>query len=325
MLTSPTVHRRRPRRCPTGATARCGCRTPAGDGPAPVRHHRPAVGVRPDHRRRAVQGPGAQPAGGMVVRAHRRRRRQPRRRRARPQRARRPRRRSRCRSRSIVRGYITGVTVTSLWRQYADGARTIYGYRFPDGLHEEHRAAGSRSSRRPPRPSTGGHDEPLTCAEVVERGLVDAGPVGAGDGRGARRCSPAASEVAAGAGLILADTKYEFGLDRRRRAAADRRGAHARLVAVLGGRHATRSDWPPARSRRASTRRSCGGRSPTPATAATATPPELPTDVWAATSARYIDAYERLTGTPFRARQLPGRRPDRRRHSGMLTAISAPP
>ena len=34
----------------------------------------------------------------------------------------------------IVRGYITGVTSTSLWRKYTDGARTIYGYEFPDGL-----------------------------------------------------------------------------------------------------------------------------------------------------------------------------------------------
>ena len=36
----------------------------------------------------------------------------------------------------IVRGYITGVTSTSLWRQYADSARTIYGYHFPDGLRK---------------------------------------------------------------------------------------------------------------------------------------------------------------------------------------------
>ena len=43
----------------------------------------------------------------------------------------------------IVRGHITGVTSTSLWQQYADGERTIYGYSFPDGLAQEHRAAGA--------------------------------------------------------------------------------------------------------------------------------------------------------------------------------------
>ena len=46
-----------------------------------------------------------------------------------------------------MRGYITGVTDTSLWRQYADGARTIYGHRFPDGLRKNTAAARSRSSR----------------------------------------------------------------------------------------------------------------------------------------------------------------------------------
>ena len=53
----------------------------------------------------------------------------------------------------VVRGYITGVTSTSLWQPYAAGARTIYGYHFPDGLrkntllpeparHADHEAAG---------------------------------------------------------------------------------------------------------------------------------------------------------------------------------------
>ena len=40
--------------------------------------------------------------------------------------------------------------------------------------------------------------------------------------------------------------------------------------------------------------------------------PELPAEVWTATSTRYIDAYERLTGLAVRARRLPGRGPDRR-------------
>ncbi len=66
-----------------------------------------------------------------------------------------------------------------------------------------------------------------------------------------------------------------------------------------------RAGSPPARSRRASTRRSSGGRTPRSATAATARCRELPDDVWAATSARYIDAYERLTGAPFEPGSYP--------------------
>ena len=42
----------------------------------------------------------------------------------------------------VVRGYITGVTDTSLWRQYAEGLRTIYGYEFPDGLTKNSALAG---------------------------------------------------------------------------------------------------------------------------------------------------------------------------------------
>ena len=69
----------------------------------------------------------------------------------------------------IVRGYITGVTSTALWYRYSLGERDIYGYRFPDGL---------RKNQALPEPiitpttkgGPTGHDERLTCAEVVERG-----------------------------------------------------------------------------------------------------------------------------------------------------------
>ena len=105
------------------------------------------------------------------------------------------------------------------------------------------------------------------------------------------------------AGLILADTKYEFGL------ATD--GSlmlidemHTPDSSRSGSPTPTRTGSPPARSRRASTRRSSGGRSPTSATAATASA-DLPDDVWTATSARYIDAYERLTGLPFEPGSYP--------------------
>ena len=53
----------------------------------------------------------------------------------------------------VVRGYITGVTSTSLWRQYADGARTIYGHDLPDGLRKNTACRRDRHAR-PPRPST---------------------------------------------------------------------------------------------------------------------------------------------------------------------------
>ena len=112
----------------------------------------------------------------------------------------------------VVRGYITGVTSTSLWRPYAAGARTIYGYHFPDGLRKNTALPGA--DRDADDEAAGRIDRPRRAADV-------------GRGRRARprRRRPLAArhrvalelfrrgqEVAAAAGLILADTKYEFGL-----------------------------------------------------------------------------------------------------------------
>jgi phosphoribosylaminoimidazole-succinocarboxamide synthase len=111
----------------------------------------------------------------------------------------------------VVRGFITGVTSTALWYRYDQGERHIYGMNFPDGL---------RKNDPLPEPiitpttkaRDGGHDERITAAEIVERGLVDA--------RRWEEVSAAAialfrhgQAVAQRAGLILVDTKYEFGID----------------------------------------------------------------------------------------------------------------
>jgi phosphoribosylaminoimidazole-succinocarboxamide synthase len=109
----------------------------------------------------------------------------------------------------IVRGYITGVTQTALWYRYSLGERDIYGYSFPDGL---------RKNQRLPEPiitpttkeGPTGHDERLTCAEVVEHGLVDQ-PTWDAVQRAALEIFRRGQAVAAQAGLILVDTKYEFG------------------------------------------------------------------------------------------------------------------
>ena len=106
-------------------------------------------------------------------------------------------------------------------------------------------------------------------------------------------------------GILLADTKFELGLDADGRRHARRRGADARLVALLAGRRATR---PAARSRR-STSSTCATGASRPAGTAPPPGPELPDDVVAGTRARYVEAFERLTEIPFDA--LP-RRPEGR-------------
>ena len=81
---------------------------------------------------------------------------------------------------------------TSLWRQYAEGARTIYGHHFPDGLAKNTAAARTDRHADHEAAAHGGHDEPITCDEVVTRGLLDADP-GSGWRRPPSRCSTAAT------------------------------------------------------------------------------------------------------------------------------------
>ena len=109
----------------------------------------------------------------------------------------------------VVRGYITGVTSTALWYRYSLGERHIYGYHFPDGMHKNDPLPEPIIT-----PTTKGrageHDERITCAEVVERGFLDADTwdqVQAAALAVFRR----GQEIARKGGLILVDTKYEFG------------------------------------------------------------------------------------------------------------------
>jgi len=109
----------------------------------------------------------------------------------------------------IVRGYITGITKTSLWTLYAAGERHVYGYHLPEGL---------RKNDLLPEPlitpttkaGPGQHDERLTCSEVLERGLVDAATWDA-VAAAALALFRGGQEVARRAGFLLVDTKYEFG------------------------------------------------------------------------------------------------------------------
>lgn len=111
----------------------------------------------------------------------------------------------------VVRGYLAGTTSTSILTRYKAGERAMYGHTFPDGMRPNERLPQAIIT-----PTTkafdGGHDEPLTEAEILGKGLLTEAQW--------RTVSAAAlalfargQEVAAARGLILADTKYEFGLD----------------------------------------------------------------------------------------------------------------
>ena len=111
----------------------------------------------------------------------------------------------------VVRGYLAGTTGTSVLTMYRAGQRSMYGVTLPDGLRDN--AALPAPILTPTTKAfDGGHDEPLTPAEILERGLL---PAEMWDRVSATAYAlfKRGQAVAAERGLILVDTKYEFGLD----------------------------------------------------------------------------------------------------------------
>lgn len=112
----------------------------------------------------------------------------------------------------IVRGYITGVTDTSLWKKYSNGERVIYGIRFPNGLVKNQKL--SKPVVTPTTKAATGHDQPITSKDIVKTKLVSP-KIWKQIERAAINLFLRGSEIAEKGGLILADTKYEFGLDKK--------------------------------------------------------------------------------------------------------------
>ena len=110
----------------------------------------------------------------------------------------------------IVRGFITGVTSTSLWTLYAAGDRTPYGISLPDGLKKNDRLPNAILT--PTTKAEGGaHDEKLTRDEIISRGIVEKALYEKVE-EVALALFARGQEVAEKAGLVLVDTKYEFGM-----------------------------------------------------------------------------------------------------------------
>lgn len=110
----------------------------------------------------------------------------------------------------VVRGYLAGTTSTSLLTQYRAGQRELYGHQLPEGL---------RDNERLPKPlitptskaNDGGHDEPLTADDILAQGLLTPAQWDEVSAY-AMALFARGQELAAQRGLILADTKYEFGV-----------------------------------------------------------------------------------------------------------------
>lgn len=118
----------------------------------------------------------------------------------------------------VVRGYISGVTGTSIWVSYEKGERTIYGVKFKEGLRKNQKLP--KPVITPTTKAETGHDQRLTEKEIIkgETRLPDGQIVSPKIWREMKKAVlklfERGTKICAKAGIILVDTKYEFGLDK---------------------------------------------------------------------------------------------------------------
>lgn len=196
----------------------------------------------------------------------------------------------------VVRGYLAGTTGTSILPMYKAGTRTMYGVTLPDGLRDNQKLAQPIITPTS-KEFDGGHDAPLTAVEIVGNGLLTAAQWNTVSAY-ALALFARGQEIAAKRGLILVDTKYEFGTD-----------ASGRIVLADEIHTPDSSRYWMANSYPA---RFADGEKPDSFdkdfvrnwVAARCDPykdpiPEIPGEMIAATSAVYIRAFEMITGQIF--------------------------
>jgi phosphoribosylaminoimidazole-succinocarboxamide synthase len=111
----------------------------------------------------------------------------------------------------VVRGYLAGTTSTSVLTLYKAGRREMYGITLPDGLKANQKLPEAIITPTS-KAFDGGHDEPLTPNEIVSRGLLTEAQWATLKDY-ALKLFARGQQIAAERGLILVDTKYEFGTD----------------------------------------------------------------------------------------------------------------
>ena len=203
----------------------------------------------------------------------------------------------------VVRGFITGVTSTSLWTLYAAGDRAPYGIALPDRLQRDDPLP-TPIITPTTKGSVTGHDERLTRDQVLSRGLVAP--------RLWRRVEAVAlalfergQTLAREAGLTLVDTKYEFGLIDDRLTLIDE--CHTPDSSRFWDRD--KSHYDKEFLRRWFADRGYRGDGAAPV---------MPDEFVAEVARRYIAVLERLCGTPF----VPGAAPARLRVARAVTALT---
>ena len=196
----------------------------------------------------------------------------------------------------VVRDYLTGSTATSIWPMYKAGRRDIYGIAFSDGLRENQKLPATIIT-----PTTkafdGEHDTPLTADEIVTRGLLTEAQWREVSRR-ALALFARGRQIARDRGLILVDTKYELGFDRDGEIVlADEihtpDSSRYWLAASYERRFAVGE--PPDTLDKDFVRRWVAER----CDPYNEPIPEIPGEIVLEAAARYIEAFETITGEPF--------------------------
>ncbi len=201
----------------------------------------------------------------------------------------------------VVRSRLTGSTSTSMLPRYLAGERDLYGYQMPDGL-KPHGPLPEFMITPTTKADHGDHDAPITVAEVSDSGIVEP-DVWAETQKVAMALFEYGYAVAEAKGFLLADTKYEFGLDNSNNLVlideihtpdSSRYWKIDSLEERLAdGEHPEGFDKEPFRLALKAAGYTGGDT------------PELPDEVWNQLSARYQTIFSELTGQEF----VPGEAP----------------
>jgi phosphoribosylaminoimidazole-succinocarboxamide synthase len=196
----------------------------------------------------------------------------------------------------VVRGYLAGTTSTSVLTQYKKGVREMYGHVLPEGLRDN-QILPTPIITPTSKAFDGGHDEPLTPQEIVEQGLLSQAQWDEVSGY-ALALFARGQEMAAARGLILVDTKYEFGLDAEGRiliADEIHTPDSSRYWLAAGYAEAFAAGTRPPSFDKDVIRSWVGARCDPYVDDI----PAIPAEMIAATAQVYIDAYEAITGEVF--------------------------
>jgi phosphoribosylaminoimidazole-succinocarboxamide synthase len=196
----------------------------------------------------------------------------------------------------VMRSYLTGTTSTSIWTHYEKGSRNFCGHPLPDGMKKNQKLPKPILTPATKAPK-GEHDISGSREDILATGNVTAADFDAAAVL-AEKLFAAGQKMCAERGLILVDTKYEFGKTKDGR------------IIVIDEIHTPDSSrfW----MRDTYEARFAAGQDPEPLDKdfvrrafiamgykGDGPPPAMPDDVRVGAAQRYIEAYERITGEPF--------------------------